>query len=456
MRSDAGRLTTLAVAAVALAAAACGGDGGSAVTPSGAGSSAGGSGAGASGGGPSAAAGGEGGRSATGPLPEEQPAPAEGSGVADPLTNSLHDHGAPVSTGSASTAGCSSPRGPEVGPVEEMDRCVDRYAGWVTHAADGGGLARVGVCGAGRDRTVRRGRRLRRRRAAAEALCGLVHPELDGAACVEQMAELRSFGIQTVADVLALAADEHHRDVPLMAALLGHGSVACGGADRWKLQAPEGFLDRYVAAYNAYKARSSSPPQCKKRIVVSVALYTGIDDPGADGVAAANGCWTYERISKPNSEWKICNYDGTVHHQDGTRWVYDDTNTAHDASTDKSRINACKQGVPGRGYVYMTNRGSGWPKRVTEGVEVHFAEIYSGQYTVADQLGTWKSGGKPGEPMVNFGEPSTSASVIGDVTAEVCATVGDGGYFGVYVYPESLRGGRMSAMVEALNGCTGK
>ena len=30
----------------------------------------------------------------------------------------------------------------------------------------------------------------------------------------------------------------------------------------------------------------------------------------------------------------------------------------------------------------------------------------------------------------------------------------DGGYLGVYVYPESLRGDRMSAMVKALNACT--
>jgi len=82
----------------------------------------------------------------------------------------------------------------------------------------------------------------------------------------------------------------HDRDVPLMGAYIGQGEVACGGEDRWRLVAPAGFVDRYVAAYNAYKAQSAAPPACKKRIVMSVALYTGLDDPGADGVAAANGC----------------------------------------------------------------------------------------------------------------------------------------------------------------------
>jgi len=40
------------------------------------------------------------------------------------------------------------------------------------------------------------------------------------------------------------------------------------------------------------------------------------------------------------------------------------------------------------------------------------------------------------------------------VTEDVCAKVDDGGHFEAYVYPESLRGARMSAVVEALNDCT--
>lgn len=389
------------------------------------------------------------------PWPEDQPAPAEGAGISDPLSRSLHNRCAGLDWQRVHGWLLTPHAAPEIGPADEMDRCVARYAGWVTHAADAAGASRASVyaalaasgqCDAGTDYdgTV----------LLPGALCVLAHPELDAAACVDQMATYRSFGIETLADVLALTQEQHKQDIPMMGALLAQGAIACGGEDRWKLVAPEGQVDRYVAAYNAYKAASSEAPQCKKRLVVSVALYTGMDDPGADGVTAANGCWTYERIAKTNAEWKICNYDGTVHHADGIKWVYDDTNTAHDVTTEKARINACKQGVASRGYIYMVNRGSGWPKRVTNGVDVHFAEIYSGQYAIADQLGLWKDANKPGDPMVNFGEPTTTAAQIQSATRDVCATVADGGYLGVYVYPESLRGDRMSAMVKALNACT--
>jgi hypothetical protein len=388
------------------------------------------------------------------PLPEDQPVPAEGAGVSDPPTNTLHNpcggndwqriHGWLLLPHAA----------PEIGAADELGRCVDRYAGWVTSEADEASVSRASVYAAlaasgqcdaegGYDGALVPGE-----------LCVLAHPELTAAECVQQMAELRSFGIETVAKVIALGGMAHKRDVPRIGAYLGHGSVECGGDDRWRLQAPTDFVDRYVAAYNAYKAQSDDPPVCKKRIVVSVALYTGIDTPGVDGVSPANGCWTYERVSKQNEEWKICNYNGTVDHADGIKWAYDDTNTTHDADLEIDRIHDCMDGVPGRGYIYMVNRGNGWPKRVTEGVAVHFAEVYSGQTAISDQFGTWKSGGAPGEPMVNFGEPTTSATTIGNVTTNVCAEVDDGGYFGVYVYPESLRAARMSAMVEALNDCT--
>jgi len=56
--------------------------------------------------------------------------------------------------------------------------------------------------------------------------------------------------------------------------------------------------------------------------------------------------------------------------------------------------------------------------------------------------------------MVNFGEPTTGTSKIRDATLRACGQVADGGYFGVYIYPEPLRGDRMSALVHALNDCT--
>lgn len=393
------------------------------------------------------------GESSGGPLPERQPEPAPGAGLSDPPTNSLHNHGC---------AGVDWQRlllkhaAPEIGPMDEMQRCVERYAGWVTNEADAAGVSRASVyaalaasgqCDAEHeyDGAVLPG-----------PLCMQVHGEWGEAECLAQLAGSRALGVATLAQALAHpdALTVHASDVPLMGAYLGQGSVACGGDDRWRIAAPPGYIDRYVAAYNAYKAQSSAPPACSKRIVVSVALYTGLDDPGVEGVAAANGCWTYERISKTNNEWKICNYDGTVTHEGGTKWVYDDTNTQHNAATEKARIVACKDGVPGRGYVYMTNRGSGWPKVVTDGVKQHFAEIYSGQTAVDDQFAAWKSDGRPGDPMINLGEAATGAGKIGQASAQACAEVDDGGFIGVYVYPESLRGARMSALVEALNDCT--
>lgn len=392
--------------------------------------------------------------SSSGDAPEIPPAPADGDGISDPPSRSLHNACGGVDWQRIHGWLLQPHAEPEIGPADELARCVERYAGWVTHEADAAevsrasvyaALAATGQCDDDRDYD---GALL------SAAQCVLVHPELDENACLAAMADTRAFGIATLAQAIAAAVDEHDSDPPRMAAWLGHGAIECGGDDRWRMLAPAGFVDRYTAAYNAYKAQDAMPPSCKKRIVVSVALYTGMDDPGVDGVAAANGCWTFERITKQNAEWKICNYDGTVHHEDGFKWAYDDTNTSHSAATDVARIEACRDGVPGRGYVYMTNRGSGWPKRVTEGVDVHFAEIYSGQYAIDDQFSLWKQDGKPGEPMINLGEPVTDASEITAATKRACDEVGDGGWLGVYVYPESLRGDRMSALVNALDHCT--
>ncbi len=357
----------------------------------------------------------------------DQPPPAEGNGVSDPLSRTLHNPCGGIDWQRVHGWTLHPRAAPEIGPADEIGRCVDRHAGWVTNEADAAGVSRASVYAA----------------LAAQGRCD------EGAAATgaEIAAVAQTLGAEA-------AVMQHRRDPPLMGAFVGAGGVACGGDDRWKIAAPAGFIDRYVRAYNAYKARSSEPPACGKRIVVTVALYTGMDDPGADGVAAANGCWTYERVSKQNEEWKICNYDGTVHHPDGLKWVYDDTSTAHNATTERNRLLACKDEVPGRGYVYMVNRGAGWPKVVTEDVQVHFAEIYSGQFAVDDQYGAWKSAGAPGDPMLNFGEPTTGAGTIRDATARACGDVADGGHLGVYVYPESLRGDRMSAMVRALNQCT--
>ena len=388
---------------------------------------------------------------------EEQPEPSTEPGLQEPPSTSLHDRRCAGVDWQLIHGWLLLPhKAPEVAPAEDMQRCVDRYAGWVTHEADRAGISRravyaglaaSGQCDSDRDYDGA---------LVSGAQCAAVHPEMAEEECLAAMASSRGFGIATLADVLGSedAVSAHKRDVPAMAAFLASGAVACGGEERWKLAASAGFIDRYVAAYNGIKALTSPLPDCKKTIILTVALYTGMDEPGQDGVAAANGCWTYERVSKSNEEWKLCNYDGTVHHPDGVKWVYDDTNTAHDSTTDKNRILACQSGVPGRGYVDMANRGAGWRQSVTSGVRVHFAEIYSSQFAVDDQYSIWQGAGEPGEPMVNFGEPTTGTTRIRDATLRACGQVADGGYFGVYIYPEPLRGDRMSALVHALNDCT--
>ncbi len=359
------------------------------------------------------------------PAGEQQPAPAPGDGVADPASSTLHDHGC-AGTDWQLLAGwlLTNHADPVIGAADELDRCVQRYAGWVTNDADAAGVSRAMTY-------------------AALAATGKCDAAFDATAV---------HGADIDALVQTLKAAGH--DPVLVAAKLGNGSVQCGGSDHWKLVAPAGFIDHFTGAYNAYHARSAAAPACKKHITMTVALYTGMGSPGENGVAEANGCWTYERVAKSNTEWKICNSDGSVSQPGGVKWAYDDTNTYNDATTEANRISACSSGTPAGGYIYMANRGSGWRQVTSTDVRTHFAELYSGQTTVADQFSIWKSGGEPGAPMVNFGEAATDAATISSVTQETCAEVADKKWWGLYVYPTTLDGARMTAMVKALNACT--
>ena len=389
------------------------------------------------------------------------PDPAPGGGVWEPATSTLHDY---------RCAGLDwqimnhwiviAHKAPEVGDNASLGRCIDRYAGWVSNDSDAAKVSRAsiyaaleasGACDEGKDYAGI---------ALSPALCAKIHPELNPEACASKLESDAGFGVALVAAALSNASYKaaHKSDPVLMGALLGHGSVACGGADRWKLQAPEGWLDRYTKAYNAAReTQEGAPAACGKRLIASFALYTGLGNPGANGVAKSNACWTYERVSKENPEWKLCNYDGTVHHASGSKWAYDDTNSSHNASTEASRISACRSGVPGRGYIYMTNRGSGWKWGASGQVRVHFAEIYSDQSTVDDQYYDWVADGKPGgAPMLNFGEAATTSPRIYEATLRACKQVKSGEYLGVYVYPKSLDGTRLTAFVDAMNACTKK
>ena len=306
------------------------------------------------------------------PGDEVQPTPASGDGVADAQSSSLHDHACggvswQLLDGWLIVAHAAVSQA----PAGEVENCVSRYAGWVTNEADAASVSRASVyaalaatgqCDAAHDYdgTMISG-----------ALCSDVTPGVDADACAAHMASSRAFGISTLAK--AIAKSRLH-DPPLLAAHLATGAVACG-SDRWKIAAPDGFVDHFVAAYNSVRALASAPTPCKKHIIVSVALYSGLGEPGDPGVPQANGCWTYERVSKDDTEWKICQYDGTVYHSDGGKWAYDDTNTLNNSTTESARITACRANVPVGGYIYMANRGAGWRQVTSTGVRSHFAEL---------------------------------------------------------------------------------
>lgn len=391
--------------------------------------------------------GGDDGAPDAGDTEEVQPAPAAGDGVFDPSSKTLHDHGCAGTDWQLMSGWVLLPKkAPELVPADEIERCVTRYAGWATNAADAAGVSRAmiyaalaatGQCAAEHeyDGALMSGEQ-----------CAAANAGMDAATCSAQLTSSRAFGITTLATVLEGAT----KDPVIAAARLATGSATCGGTDRWKIVAPAGFIDHFVSAYNAYTARTKPVPACKKHIVVTVALYTGMGDASEN----ANGCWTYERVTKQSEEWKLCQYSGAVFHPDGVKWVYDDTNTFNDLTTETNRVNACKNGVPIGGYIYMANRGSGWRKVTDTGVRSHFAEIYSSQYAIDDQFTLWKNAGKPGDPMINFGEPTFTATQIAASTTRTCAEVPMLGRLGVYVYPESLEDGRLDAMVTALNKCT--
>src|SRR5690606_15874201 len=149
---------------------------------------------------------------------EEQPPPAEGPGHPDPPSRSLHNRCGGVDWQLIHGWLLVPHRAPRMAPPDTIQRCVDRYAGWVSHQADRVGLSRKSIYAA----LVATGQCEADRGYHGAALlsgaqCAEVHPELGEGECLDRMAASPGFGITTLADYLgsdeALAA--HRRDVPL-------------------------------------------------------------------------------------------------------------------------------------------------------------------------------------------------------------------------------------------------
>ena len=200
---------------------------------------------------------------------------------------------------------------------------------------------------------------------------------------------------------------------------------------------------------------STPPPACRTHVTLTVALYTGTQNPGEDGVPDSNGCWSYERVAKFSAAWRVCISSDEVSHPEGARWVFDDTNPRNDRATEQADITRCANGVAGSGYVYMAARdGLGWRRTGVGHVAAYFAELYSSQDTVDDLFGEWSRQTSVGAPMVNVGIERTTTSNIHDSVLRACRQVHDGGHVGIYVYPTPLDGARARAVVDALNECT--
>src|SRR6185436_7051022 len=82
----------------------------------------------------------------TGGASEVQPEPAEGDGVSDPASRSLHGHDCDGIDWQLVDGWLLLPHKPvETTPAGEIERCVERYAGWVTNEADMADVSRASV-----------------------------------------------------------------------------------------------------------------------------------------------------------------------------------------------------------------------------------------------------------------------------------------------------------------------
>jgi hypothetical protein len=155
---------------------------------------------------------------------------------------------------------------------------------------------------------------------------------------------------------------------------------------------------------------------------------------------------------------------------DAPNWAYDDTNPTHDATKEQSFFDACAKGATGDGYVFMAYNG-GWRVTSAPGVTVkaYFAELYTSARTDIDshyaQKGVYTGNQTLAKhtkvyPMINFGPPAAAKleEKVGAEIAKICATVKDGGYFGLYNADwqngMSADDPRLVATENALNDCT--
>lgn len=209
---------------------------------------------------------------------------------------------------------------------------------------------------------------------------------------------------------------------------------------------------------------------CDKQLTV---IFT-VGVPGMSKIKT-NGCWKpVITDGAANKDWRKCSTTAfkVTNNPTAPNWAYDDTNPTHDATKEKNFFAACSKDATGDGYVFMAYN-KGWRVSAATGVTVkaYFAELYTSTMTDIDshfaQKGVYTGNATLAKhtnvyPMMNFGPPASAKleKKVGTEAAKLCATVKDGGYFGLYNadWQKGMAADdpRLLAVENALDACTAK
>ena len=146
------------------------------------------------------------------------------------------------------------------GSRTEATRCMQRYGTSIRRFADAHSISRATVIAALAARHDCEG-------VTAVPFIPLVRPgicaaltraggaRLDPGACRDRMQRQPDFAIETLVRYLAQPSvrRQHRNDPPLIAAVLASGAVRASNRGAWHMRAPAVSIDRFVAAYNAYR-----------------------------------------------------------------------------------------------------------------------------------------------------------------------------------------------------------
>jgi hypothetical protein len=216
---------------------------------------------------------------------------------------------------------------------------------------------------------------------------------------------------------------------------------------------------------DASAPRDAAPdgPACSKHLTVLFSVGTG-----AGSLAShAHGCWeVVDADGSANPSFRKCSTGNWIVHNPGAaNYAFDDSNPNDPLAQDQSFLSQCSAGATGEGFEYLAYRGSWRLLFPATHLKAFFAELYSSDDQVDDDwpgayVGNSQLAKHTVYPMINIGprnDPSPQGKIKNDGLA-ICKTIGDGGYFGVYVgawdQPMGDNDARIVALADALDECT--